>query len=123
LPERIDAVLAGQIYVLRAGLPVGLVNRLIRLTAFQNPAFYNPQGMRLSTFGIPRVVACAELLAHHIALPRGCRERVEELVESLNVDLRWRDERNAGYGIKARFLGALTKERTRASRLDTGDAR
>jgi superfamily II DNA or RNA helicase len=36
------------------------------------------------------------------------------LVGSLNVDLRWRDERNAGYGIKARSLGALTKEQETA---------
>jgi hypothetical protein len=110
LPERIDAVLADQIYIQRGGLPAGLVNRLIRLAAFQNPAFYSAQAMRLSTFGIPRVVACAELLAHRIALPRGCRERVEELVGGLNMDLRWRDERKAGRGIEARFLGALTKE-------------
>jgi superfamily II DNA or RNA helicase len=114
LPERIDAVLADQIYIQRGGLPAGLVNRLIRLAAFQNPAFYSAQAMRLSTFGIPRVVACAELLAHHIALPRGCRERVEELVGGLNMDLRWRDERNAGRGIEARFLGALTKEQETA---------
>jgi hypothetical protein len=114
LPERIDAVLADQIYIQREGLPAGLVNRLIRIAAFQNPAFYSAQAMRLSTFGIPRIVACAELLSHHIALPRGCRERIEELVGGLNVDLRCRDERNAGYGIEARFLGALTKEQETA---------
>jgi hypothetical protein len=114
LPGRIDAVLADQIYIQREGLPAGLVNRLIRLAAFQNPAFYSAQAMRLSTFWIPRVVACAELPAHHIALPRGCQERVEELVGGLNVDLRWRDERNAGSGIEARFLGALTKEQETA---------
>jgi superfamily II DNA or RNA helicase len=114
LPERIDAVLADQIYIQRGGLPAGLVNRLIRLAAFQNSAFYSAQAMRLPTFGIPRIVACAELLSHHIALPRGCREQVEELTFGLNVDLRWRDERNAGHGIDARFLGTLTKEQEKA---------
>ena len=74
LPARIDAVLADQLYVPRAGLPPGLVNRLVRLAAFQNPEFYRAQAMRRSTFGISRVVACAELLSHHIALPRGCIE-------------------------------------------------
>ena len=102
------------IYIPRAGLPAGLVNRLIRLAAFQNPAFYSAEAMRISTFGIPRVVACAELLSDHIALPRGCREPLEELVAGLNVDLRWRDERNAGSGIETRFLGALTKEQDTA---------
>jgi len=114
LPERIEAVLADQIYIAREGLPAGLVNRLVRLAAFQNPAFYSTQAMRLSTFGIPRVVACAELLSHHIALPRGCREAVEELLGSLNVGLRWRDERPAGQTVEAAFLGALTNEQEAA---------
>lgn len=114
LPDRIDGVLADQIYIQREGLPAGLVNRLIRLAAFQNPAFYSAQAMRLSTFGIPRIVACAELLSHHIALPRGCRQGIEELAGGLNVDLRWRDERNAGASIEACFLGTLTKEQETA---------
>jgi superfamily II DNA or RNA helicase len=114
MPDRIEAVLADQIYIQREGLPAGLVNRLVRLAAFQNPTFYSAQAMRLSTFGVPRIDACAELLSHHIALPRGCREGIEELAGGLNVDLRWRDERNTGAGIEARFLGALTKEQETA---------
>ena len=57
LPGRIGAVLADQLYVAREGLPPALVNRLVRLAAFQNPAFYAAQAMRRSTFGTPRVVA------------------------------------------------------------------
>jgi superfamily II DNA or RNA helicase len=124
LPESIEAILADQIYIPRAGLPAGLINRLVRLAAFQNPAFYSAQAMRLSTFGLPRVVACAELLCHHIALPRGCREPMEELLAGLNVDLRWRDERNMGHTVKAEFLGTLTKEQETATaallRYETG---
>lgn len=116
MPDHIDAVAADQIYLQREGLPASLVNRLIRLAAFQNPAFYSAQAMRLSTFGIPRIVACAELLSHHIALPRGCREGLEDLAGGLSVDLRWRDERNAGAGIAARFLGTLTQEQETAVR-------
>jgi hypothetical protein len=124
LPKTIDAVLADQIYIPRAGLPGALTNRLIRIAAFQNPAFYSAQAMQLSIFGIPRVVACAEVLSHHIALPRGCREPMQELLAGLNVDVRWRDERNAGRAIEVRFLGALTKEQETATtallRYETG---
>jgi len=124
LPERIEAVLADQIYIPRAGLPAGLVNRFIRLAAFQNPEFYSAQAMRLPTFGIPRVIACAELLSHHIALPRGCREPVEELLSNLNIPLHWRDERNGGRTIESTFLGELTDEQQGAAqallRHDTG---
>ncbi|CAL79508.1 conserved hypothetical protein; putative helicase domain/type III restriction enzyme (fragment) [Bradyrhizobium sp. ORS 278] len=114
MPDRIDVVLADQIYMQREGLPASLVNRLIRLAAFQNPAFYSAQAMRLSTFGLPRIIACAELLSHHMALPRGCREGLAELASGLNVDLRWQDKRNAGADIQARFLGTLTKEQKTA---------
>jgi len=115
LPERIDAVLGHQIYVPRAGLPPGLVNRLVRLAAFQNPEFYQAQGMRRSTFGIPRVIACAELLSHHIGLPRGCRPAMEQLLEELGIGLELRDERNCGRAVNAAFLGELTGEQKTAA--------
>ena len=115
LPERIDAVLGDQIYVPRAGLLPGLVNRLIRLAAFQNPAFYSAQAMRRSTFGIPRIVACAELLSHHVALPRGCREPMEHLLEELGIGLDLRDERNPGRPVETSFLGSLAPEQQSAA--------
>ena len=115
LPERIDAVLGDQIYVPRAGLPPGLVNRLVRLAAFQNPEFYQAQGMRRSTFGIPRVIACAELLSHYIGLPRGCRPAMEQLLEELGIGLELRDERNCGRAVNAAFLGELTGEQKTAA--------
>ena len=115
LPERIGAVLGDQLYVAREGLPPGLVNRLVRLAAFQNPAFYAAQAMRRSTFGTPRVVACAELLSHHIALPRGCLPAMEGLCEELGIGLDLRDERYAGCPVATTFLGELTPEQAAAA--------
>ncbi len=115
LPERIGAVLGDQLYIPRAGLPPGLVNRLIRLAAFQNPAFYSAQAMRRSTYGIPRIVACAELLSHHIALPRGCREAMESLLEELAIGVDLRDERYPGRPVDTGFLGKLTPEQQSAA--------
>ena len=114
LPGRIHAVLSDQIYISRKGLPPSLVNRLIRLAAFQNPAFYSAQAMRRSTFNTPRIIACAELLSHHIALPRGCREAMEELLGEHGVDLYLRDERNTGCAVQTAFLGELTTEQDAA---------
>ena len=72
MPARVEVVLSNQVYIDRSTLPPALVNRLIRLAAFQNPEFYAAQAMRLPTFGKPRVISCAELFAEHVALPRGC---------------------------------------------------
>ena len=115
LPERIEAVLGDQIYVPRVGLPPGLVNRLVRLAAFQNPEFYQAQAMRRSTFGVPRIVACAEFHSRHIALPRGCGPAMEQLLEDLGVGLELRDERNPGRPMSAAFLGELTREQQSAA--------
>ena len=115
LPGRVAAVLGDQIYVERDGLPPGLVNRLVRLAAFQNPAFYAAQAMRRSTFGTPRIVACAELHLHHIALPRGCLDAMEELFEELGIGLDLSDERQVGRPVKTSFLGTLTPEQTAAA--------
>ena len=115
VPERISAVLADQIYIARDGLPPGLVNRLIRLAAFQNPSFYSAQSMRRSTFNIPRIIACSELLSHHIALPRGCHDELQELLEEHGVGLDLLDKRNAGKAVRAAFLGELTSQQQAAA--------
>ena len=39
---------------------------------------------------------------------------MQELLAGLNVDVHWRDERNAGRATEVRFLGALTKEQETA---------
>ena len=115
LPGRVHAVLGDQLYVAREGLPPALINRLVRLAAFQNPAFYAAQGMRRSTFGTPRVVACAELLSHHIALPRGCLAATERLFEDLGIGLELHDERYVGRPVETTFLGELTPEQAAAA--------
>ena len=49
-PAEVDrALLGNQIYIAKEGLPPAVQNRLLRLAAFQNPAFYQAQALRLST--------------------------------------------------------------------------
>ena len=124
LPETVEVVLGDQVYVGRADLPAPLVNRLARLAAFQNPEFYSAQGMRLPTYGIRRVIGCAELLSHHVAVPRGCRDQVEAALSALDIVVRTRDERNRGRPLETTFEGELTREQDAAAdallRHDTG---
>ncbi len=115
LPERIKTVLADQLYIPCAGLPAGLINRLVRLAAFQNSGFYRAQAMRLSIFGIPHIVACAELLSRHVALPRGCLEAMRQLLEEPGVGLTLCDERNPGRPVETAFPGELTREQRKAA--------
>ena len=115
MPARVEVVLSNQVYIDRRTLPPALVNRLIRLAAFQNPEFYAAQAMRLPTFGKPRVISCAELFAEHVALPRGCFDVVIDLLTAIGIRPELRDERFSGTPIGTRFLGTLTKEQQTAA--------
>jgi hypothetical protein len=107
LPERVQIVRGNLLYVEKANLPSAMLNRLIRVAAFQNPEFYRAQAMRLSTFGKPRVICCAEEFGRHLGLPRGCLEDVLALLQSHNIEADLVDERFAGEGIDVSFCGTL----------------
>jgi hypothetical protein len=111
----IEMVLADQLYVPKENLPPALRNRLVRLAAFQNPAFYRAQAMRLPTYDKPRIIHCAEDHAKHIGLPRGCLEEVHELLDSLKIKLLLRDERCAGTPLEVSFRGELRPEQQAAA--------
>jgi len=115
-PKVVNIVLGNQIYLEKEGLPPSLLNRLHRLAAFQNPEFYKTQAMRLSTFGKPRIICCAEDFTKHIGLPRGCLDEVVSLLASLGIEPRMTDERSLGKPIDVVFQGILRPEQQVAAR-------
>jgi len=114
LPASITLNLADRLYVERSGLPQPLLNRLIRLAAFANPAFYKAQAMRLSVWGKPRVIGCAENFPRHIALPRGCLEPVQTLLQEQGINWELVDERQNGSPLELRFTGELRTDQEAA---------
>jgi len=107
LPATVQLVLANQVYVRKNDLSTSLVARLLRLAAFQNPEFYRAQAMRLSTFGKPRVISCAEDFPDAVGLPRGCRDDLEKLLNSLGIAVVIEDRRCRGLDVDLRFEGML----------------
>ena len=114
IPSRVQITVSDSIYLEKEGLPPALLNRLMRLAAFQNPDFYRAQAMRLSTFSKPRIIGCGQDLPHHIALPRGCLEEVVELFQSLKVKVKIDDQRCSGTPIESRFQGELRSQQKQA---------
>ena len=114
LPDKLTAVLANQLYFEKAQLPQPLMNRLIRLAAFQNPEFYRAQAMRRSTWEFPRVIGCAENYPRHIALPRGCLDAATKLLEDNGIALALTDERVAGNSLPLQFSGQLRSDQEKA---------
>lgn len=60
LPSEVRIVQSNLIYIEKKKLPPAMINRLMRIAAFQNPEFYKAQAMRLPTFDKPLVICCAE---------------------------------------------------------------
>jgi superfamily II DNA or RNA helicase len=115
LPECLDLVIGNQIYIPKAELTPPLRNRLIRLAAFQNPDFYQAQGMRLSTYGKPRIISCCEDFPKHLGMPRGCIDELTALLESLQIKTNLTDERFAGTRLDVQFQGTLRSEQQQAA--------
>ena len=115
LPTSVKIIRSNLVYVENEELPPAMVNRLHRLAAFQNPEFYRAQAMRLSTFGKPRVIRCAEEFLRHIALPRGCLNEVIAFFESHNVAIQLDDQRFIGSPIEVKFHGQLRPEQQGAA--------
>ena len=108
LPKKIAAILAQRIFIETKGIPSALLNRIKRLAAFQNPEFFKKQKMRLSTHNTPRVIACFEELPDHVALPRGCRDALQSLMDEYGIALHLDDKRQVGTNTAFTFQGTLT---------------
>ena len=115
VPAEIKIILKDQIYVPKRDLPALLRSRLVRLAAFQNPEFYKAQALRLSTFGKPRIISCAEDHPLHLALPRGILEETTDLLSKAGIRIRLDDQRFSGTPLDVEFSGILRPEQQKAA--------
>ena len=124
LPAALTIVLADQLYIPRGQLPPQTVTQLMRAAAFQNPEFYEAQALRLSTYGKPRIISCAELTSRHVGLPRGCMDAALEILQAAGIAVTLRDERTQGTPIQITFRGTLRPDQQQAAKAlvshDTG---
>lgn len=115
LPEKVNVTVANQLYIARKQLSSSLCNRLVRIAAFPNPDFYRAQAMRLSTYGKPRIVSCAQDFPEHIALPRGCLQELLDLLGALGISVCVDDKRTSGRSLNLQFHGELNKLQMKAA--------
>ena len=114
MPKSLKVTLANMVYFEKAKLPQSLVNRLIRLAAFQNPEFYKLQAMRMPAWDEPRVIGCADNFPKHIALPRGCLSAVQDLLRENDIRCNVIDERVVGEHLDVKFMGTLRNDQETA---------
>lgn len=113
-PKNIVLTRANMLYIPLAGLSAKCVNTFKRMAAFRNPEFYEKQGMRLSTYNIPRVISCSELYDEYLALPRGCEDCVFNLLAENAAQISISDQTYHEQNIDVSFKGELREEQQRA---------
>lgn len=123
-PQKIDIERANMVYIPKAGFSQRALNRLKRLATFKNPVFHRKLAMRLSTFGIPRIISCADETPEHLCLPRGCEDDLFAQLRPFGVTIDVTDHRKVGNPIEVEFNGELRDDQPLALeqmlRHDTG---
>jgi superfamily II DNA or RNA helicase len=114
-PDNLTVIEANRLYVSKSGVSPSALNRIKRLAAFQNPLFYKTQKMRMSTYGIPRIIYLLGETVEYIGIPRGCRSALTHLFEKSNVEYIFDDKRNRGKQIDVNFKGSLREEQQSAA--------
>lgn len=84
-PRSLTIIRSNQIYVPLKHFSSKVLAHLKRVASFKNPEFYARQGMRLSTYKIPRVICCAEVLEDYLALLRGCEDALIDVLKAGEV--------------------------------------
>ncbi len=113
-PKQIVLTRANMLYIPLANLSAKCVNVFKRIAAFRNPEFYEKQGMRLSTYNIPRVISCSEITDDYLVLPRGCEDAVCDILTQHDVKTTISYKTNHGRSINVLFRGELREEQQKA---------
>ena len=113
-PELLTIVQSNMLYVNKDGVSPRAQNALKRLAAFSNPEYYRARNAGRSLYGKRRIIWCGEEDENHILLPRGCQERLTELLTTANVAWSLKDERVKHESLRVRFTGELRVEQQEA---------
>ncbi|WP_088052871.1 DEAD/DEAH box helicase [Virgibacillus dakarensis] len=108
MPKKINVIYKNGIYILKQGIPGYLLQEIVQLAKFSNPAFYKAEKKRLSTKQIPRIIDCSEETVDQLLLPRGCMEELVEMLKKKSINIVMEDETNYGIPIGVEFQGELS---------------
>jgi len=114
IPQKVEIILAEQLYVNHTGLPPVLRNRILRLASFANPEFYLAQKMRLPTWNKPHILYCYEFFSEHIGLPIGCLDGLLAILEYYQITPELQNKQNHGQSIDVQFTGELRDDQKEA---------
>lgn len=111
-PSNLLVTQADMLYIPEKSLSPAAQMEIRRLATFANPEFFRAQSMHQSVFGKPRLIDLSELRDGRVAIPRGCKAQLEQLIQETHVTAHYSDERSTGNPIEMAFKGTLHPEQT-----------
>lgn len=109
-PSNLLVTQADMLYIPEKSLSPAAQMEVRRLATFANPEFFRAQSMHQSVFGKPRLIDLSELRDGRVAIPRGCKAQLEQLIQEARVTADYSDERSTGNPIEMAFKGTLHPE-------------
>lgn len=109
-PSSLPVTQADMLYIPEKSLSPAAQMEIRGLATFANPEFFRAQSMHQSVFGKPRLIDLSELRGGCVAIPRGCKTKLEQLLQETGVTAHYLDERQSDNQIVMTFKGALRPE-------------
>src|SRR5690606_35105652 len=81
---------------------------------FANPEFFKLQKMSFSTWKTPRYIFCGEYEDRHLLIPRGNLDSCINIIGEMGASVNLIDERPKLKKIKAKFVGQLRPDQSKA---------
>ncbi len=106
-PATIEAEAGPMLSIDRIGMPPALLAALKHLASLHNPAYYEKERLRLSTWKTPRFIRCYGETIDRLLLPRGLREAADAVIAEAGSRLVVRDERSPLSPIDVRLQATL----------------
>ena len=114
--ESVQIVLSDGVYVRKENMKPRMQNRIRRLALYKNPEYFKAKkrNAEISNLKNPYYVYCGRDIGNWIRLPRGCFEKITELMELGKIPCEVKDERAHGKKIHVTFRGTLRDNQNRA---------
>ena len=111
---KVEIIKANKLYIPLKAVSAKVLNHLKRIAAFKNPEFYSKQGLRLSTYAIPRIISCFDITNEYLAMPRGSEDATRSFLNDNAVTYTIIDKTNHGNKISVSFQGEEREEQLEA---------
>lgn len=107
-PETIVAETGAMLSIDRIGMPPALLAALKHLASLHNPAYYEKERLRLSTWKTPRFLRCYGETLDRLLLPRGLRDAADAVIAEAGSRLVVQDRRPPLSPIDVRLEATLS---------------